>query len=102
MRAEASGRRQEDLQLDELAARFEQVAAALRDLDVSRVWEAANDVERRVLIEELVEHVSVFPDHLEVKIAGAPRLNVTLSEVGLPGASRRLWVSEGGLEPPPT
>jgi site-specific DNA recombinase len=85
VRAEASGRRQEDLQLEELAARFEQVAAALRELDVSRVWEAATDTERRVLVEELVEHVTVFPDHLEVKIAGAPRLNVSLSEVGLSG-----------------
>lgn len=34
VRAEASGKREEDQQLDELAARFEQVAATLRDLDV--------------------------------------------------------------------
>ena len=68
MPAEASDRRQEDLQLD-----------------VSRVWEAATDTERRVLVEELDELVTVFPDHLEVKIASAPRPNVTLSGVELSG-----------------
>ena len=38
-----------------------------------------------MLVEELVEKVAVFPDHLEVTISGAPRLNVGLSEVGLGG-----------------
>ena len=97
VRAEASGRRQEDLQLDELAARFEQVTAALRELDVSRVWEAATDTERRVLVEELVEQ---FPDHLEVKIAGAPRLNVRLSEVGLSGRELQNVGVGGGVGGP--
>ena len=32
---------------------------------------------------ELVEEVALFPDHLEVAVAGAPRLNVTLDEVGV-------------------
>jgi hypothetical protein len=66
-----------------LAARFEEVAALLRDLDVERVWEAAEDQERRVLVVELLEWVTVFPDHLEVSVAGAPPLNVRYSEVGL-------------------
>lgn len=39
--------------------------------------------ERRVLVHELVEEVSLFPDHLEVAVAGAPRLNVTLEEIGV-------------------
>jgi hypothetical protein len=47
------------------------------------MWAAATFAERRVLVEELVEAVSIFPDHLEVKVAGAPTLNVLLSEVGL-------------------
>jgi hypothetical protein len=47
------------------------------------VWEAATDQERRVLIEELLEAVTVFPDHLEVAVHGAPTINVLLSEVGL-------------------
>ena len=39
--------------------------------------------ERRVLIDELIEAVEGHEDHLEVTVRGAPRLNVTLAEVGL-------------------
>lgn len=52
-------------------------------MDVELVWEAAEDGERRVLIEELIDAVTVFPDHLEVAVAGASPLNVLYSEVGL-------------------
>ena len=34
------------------------------------------------MVEELVEWVSVFPDHLEVTVSGAPPLNVLYQEVG--------------------
>lgn len=68
---------------DDLAQRFEEVLAVLADLDLDAVWEAATDQERRVLVDELVDHVAVFPDHLEVVVHGVPRLNVLLSEVGL-------------------
>ena len=61
------------------------MAALLQDLDLDTAWDEATDPERRVLVEELVEKVAVFPDHLEVTIAGAPRLNVGLAEVGLGG-----------------
>lgn len=66
-----------------VATRFEEVAAVLHDLDIVRVWEAAEDRDRRVLIEELLEWVTIFPDHMEVKVVGAPPLNVLYSEVGL-------------------
>jgi hypothetical protein len=39
--------------------------------------------ERRVLVNELVDHVAVYPDHLEVAVHGVPKLNVLLAEVGL-------------------
>ena len=68
---------------DDVSVRFEAVAAALRDLDIERMWQEATETERRVLVDELVEEVAVFPDHLEVKVAGAPRINVRLDEVGL-------------------
>jgi hypothetical protein len=55
----------------------------LTDLDIESVWRAAEIDERRVLVDELVEWVTVFPDHLEVNVTGAPTLNVLLSEVGL-------------------
>lgn len=50
------------------------------------VWEAAEGSERRVLIQELIERVTIFPDNLEVTVAGAPALNVLYSEVGLKGS----------------
>ena len=67
----------------------------LREMDVDELWEEASEQERRVLVEELLEAVSIFPDHLEVTVAGVPRLNVTLEEVGL---KARVWqfVGVGG------
>jgi site-specific DNA recombinase len=70
-------------QVDELAQRFEEVAIILADLDPDAVWAAATIEERRVLAEELVEEVALYPDHLEVVVAGAPRLNVLLDEVAV-------------------
>ncbi len=83
VRAQASEREHQEQVHNELVLRFEQVAAILRDLDIEALWAAAEDAERRVLIEELVDSVTVFPDHLEVKVGGAPPLNVLYSEVGL-------------------
>ena len=71
---------------NELEERFERVALVLRELDVEAVWRAANDRERRVLVEELVQSVTVFPDHLEVAVTGVPPLNVLFQEVGLKGS----------------
>lgn len=92
-REEATGIAKRDEDLDELTVRFEKVAATLWDLDVNRVWNETTDSEKRVLVEELLETFAIFPDHLEETIAGAPRLNVTLAEVGLsPGQSQNLSV----------
>ena len=68
---------------EEVGRRFEDVLATFEQLDFERVWEAATDHERRVLIEELLEAVTVYPDHLEVAVHGAPTINVLLGEVGL-------------------
>ena len=83
IRAEAMDDREKQATADDVSVRFEAVAAALRDLDIDRMWQEATETERRVLVDELVEEVGVFPDHLEVKVAGAPRINVRLDEVGL-------------------
>ena len=66
-----------------IAERYDEVLRILTSLDVQALWEVAEDKERRVLIDELLEGVTVFPDHLEVTVVGVPRLNVTLGEVGL-------------------
>ena len=69
-------------QIDQ-ADQFEQVLTVLADLDWDRIWEAATDNERRILLDEFVPQVEVHPDHLEVELRGVPRLNVALHEVGL-------------------
>ena len=70
----------------------------LATLDVDKTWKAATDVERRVLIDEFIEEITVLPDYLDVKVHGAPALHVLYQEVGM--KDRVLIVSEGGLEPP--
>ena len=59
--------------------------AVLEPMSVEDVWRETTDRERRILVEELVENIAIFPDHLEVSITGAPKMNVTLQEVGLTG-----------------
>jgi hypothetical protein len=63
-------------------------------MDVERLWAEATDLERRVIVEELLESVTMYPDHLEVTVSGVPRLKVTLEEVGLTGGGSFV-VSEG-------
>ena len=77
--------------------RFNEVVDVLTTTDVEELWDAATAEERRVLVEDLVEAVSMFPDHLEVKVGGAPPLLVELGEVGLRDPGTRSSVSEGGL-----
>jgi site-specific DNA recombinase len=68
---------------DDLARRFDDVARLLATLDVDKTWKAATDVERRVLIDEFIEEISVLPDYLDVKVHGAPPLHVRYQEVGM-------------------
>jgi hypothetical protein len=88
--------------VSELAQRFEDLETLLRSIDPEVLWKAATDPNRRVLIDDLIDAVVVYPDHLQVEVNGAPPLKVALTEVGLrsaPGTTS--CVSEGGLEPPP-
>jgi hypothetical protein len=101
LRTEATAVRAARAQTDELADRFDEVAALLAEMDVAEVWAAATDAERRVLVEDLLDAIYVHPDWLVVHVNGAPPLLVTLAEVGLrESGSTRTCVSEGGLEPP--
>ena len=92
-REQASESQLQERMKSDLDLRFEQVASILSELDIEAVWKAAEVQERRVLIEELVEWVTVFPDHLEVKVTATPPLNVLFSEVGLMGSD---FVGVGG------
>lgn len=82
-RSQATEEQLAELSKNDLEVRFEEVARILGDLDIAAVWSVAEDDERRVLIEELLQWVTVFPDHLEVEISGAPPLIVLYGEVGL-------------------
>lgn len=58
----------------------------LKVLDEVRLPEPrpyATEAERRTLLDELVESVTVHPDRLTVHLHGAPPLNVAFSEAGL-------------------
>ena len=55
----------------------------LASLDVDKTWNAATELERRVLIDEFLEEISVLPDYLDVKVHGAPPVHVLYQEVGL-------------------
>jgi hypothetical protein len=50
---------------------------------MDEVWAEADERERRIFVENFLEWIKVFPDHLEVKVVGSPTINVLMSEVGL-------------------
>ena len=83
LRADVELDERTSIEHDEIAERFEQVLQVLAELDLERVWTEADDKERRVLIDELLDRIIVYPDHLEVVVHGVPKINVLLSEVGL-------------------
>ena len=78
----------------ELAQAFEDVARHLADLDMEEIWQEATDTERWIIAADLLDGITIFPDHLEVKLSGAPRMNLTLREVGLTGGSAFQRVGE--------
>jgi hypothetical protein len=59
-------------------------------MDVRALWSAATLTERRQLLDELLEGLTVYPEHIEVKILGAPVLNVALYEVQIPQGGEHL------------
>jgi hypothetical protein len=96
LRDEDDRAREEAAGQEEVSRRFDEVLGILRELNVDDIWAEATDEERRVLVEELLDVLAIFPDHLEVTVKGAPRLNVTLDEVGLTGG-RWQFVGVAGL-----
>jgi hypothetical protein len=89
--------REERARHAEVSSRFDEVLGILRELNVEEIWAEATDQERRVLVEELLDVLALFPDHLEVTVKGAPRLNVTLDEVGLKGGWWQFVGVGGGI-----
>ena len=61
---------------DDVAQYFDAAARMLTTLDIDKTWKAATDVERRVLIDEFIEEITVLPDYLDVTVHGAPAVHV--------------------------
>jgi hypothetical protein len=68
---------------DDVEQLFDDVAQMLAALDIERTWAAVTEVERRILLDEFLECVTVLPDYLDVNIHGAPPIHVLYQEVGL-------------------
>jgi site-specific DNA recombinase len=79
---------------NEIAQAFEDVARHLADLDIDEIWQEATEKERWIIASDLLDEITIYPDHLEVKVSGAPRMNVTLQEVGLTAGSAFQRVGE--------
>ena len=73
----------EEARSDDVARHFDAVARMLATLDIDNTWKAATEVERRVLIDEFLEEITVLPDYLDVKVHGAPPVHILYQEVGL-------------------
>ena len=91
LRAEEAAEGEETQRAEEVRRGFEEIAAYLAHIDVEAIWDASSEEERRVLLDELLDGVEVHDDHLEVIVRGAPRLNVTLKEVGLNSQTGEDW-----------
>jgi len=57
-------------------------------MDTDAIWNAANDRERKILVNEIIDAVIVHPDRLQVAINGSPPFTVRFDEVGLREAER--------------
>lgn len=83
-----------------VAQAFQDVASHLADLDIDEIWAEASERERWVIASDLLDEISIHPDHLEVKVAGAPRAQRDTARGGADRGGRLFMVSERGLEPP--
>jgi hypothetical protein len=80
---ESEDARVEVARTDDVTQHFDEVAQLLATLDVDKTWRAGMGDERRVLIDEFIEEITVLPDYLDVKVHRAPSLHVLYQEVGL-------------------
>jgi hypothetical protein len=67
---------------DAAADQFDAVADLLGQPDIDRIWAIASPSEQRILVEDLLESIKIFPDQPTVQVSGAPAILVTLEEAG--------------------
>lgn len=81
---------------DAAADEFEAISKILTQLDFEAIWTNASASERRILADDLLEAIRMFPDQITVKVTGAPPILVTLEEAGLrPGIKPGHRISVG-------
>ncbi|HEY5303519.1 MAG TPA: hypothetical protein VIJ86_05635 [Acidimicrobiales bacterium] len=51
--------------------------------DFEQILKVATESERRVVVEDLIDSVCIYPDQITVQVAGVPPILVTLDEAGL-------------------
>jgi hypothetical protein len=69
------------------------VARHLRYIDIDEKRQEADERERWIIVSDLLDEIAFLPDHLEVKVSVAPRMNVRLPGWDSP-EGRRFSVSE--------
>ena len=84
-----------------MSQHFDAVAGMLAALDIDKTWNAATEVERRVLIDEFLEEISVLPDYLDVKVHGAPPVHVLYHEALKESGFDRVGGGTVTINPPP-
>ena len=47
------------------------------------IWAEADERERRILVENLLEWIKIFSDHLEAKVVGRAPIHALFSAVGI-------------------
>jgi site-specific DNA recombinase len=99
LRAEQAAFEREQIALETMHQGLEDVWRVLEALDFEEIWPAATEQEKRVLVEELLESVAIFPDHLEVTAVGMPVLSVLPEEVGLKSPEGDRWCRRRDLNP---
>ena len=85
---EIAGSERRSRDVERAIDKFDHVSVLLAELDLESLWEKASATERRVLVEDLIDSVSFYPDRLTVQVAGAPPILVTLEEVRLHSGSK--------------
>ncbi len=68
------------------------------DFNLDDLWDNASAKERRLIVEELIEAVTIYADRLDVTVTGVPALIIQHDEVGLRDPGTGHLVSKGGLE----
>jgi site-specific DNA recombinase len=101
LQAQLTDLERQEVVVGEAISRFGSLGGLLCDLDIDSFWAEATNAERKILVQDLVDEVRIYPDRISVQVAGAPPIVVMPEEVGLRVGSRSM-VSESRYQQSPT